>query len=377
MSDAVSLEALGALELALGALLPGAAPAPLTRRMRVVPTSVRPLGLGAYVGQHLAPDAPLLGRRVAARLELDIEGGLDANARDYAATLTRQLLSASRQEFALRGIQRVRTVAGTGGGTGGGIGLGSLARNLAFEIDFEFIKLPEASEGLIDRISLDEFTNLTPYKTRTRFEFSADALATELDPLAAFLAVDDADLDAASPAGAWALAPTAGAVPAALVQTAATAGGALALDIAGGPDARKAGAMLLLRPGGTPLSLTSLVLRIDFSSSSPDGVGLVFRRRAADDHWFFLASQRHGYHLFGRRTPAGWAAIASAAEGFATGSVHRLVVGAYDDKLFAELDGRRTLTAITTEPALPGEAGLLTHGNAAARFLSGRVMALL
>lgn len=373
MSDALSMEALGALELALGALLPGAAPPPLTRRMRVVPTAVRPLGLGAYVGQHLAPDAPLLGRRVAARLELDIEGGLDANAQDYAATLSRQLLSASRQEFAQRGIQRVRTVAGAGVGAG----VGTITRSLAFEVDFEFIKLPDAGEGLIDRIALDEFTNLTPYKTRTRFEFSADALATELDPLAAFLAVDDTDLDAASPAGAWALAPAAGVVPAALAQTAASAGGPLALDTAGGPDARKAGAMLLLRPGGTPLSLSRLVLRIDFSSNSPDGVGLVFRRRAADDHWFFLASQRHGYHLFGRRTPAGWGAIAAAAEGFATGAVHRLVVAAYDDMLFAELDGRRTLTAITTEPALPGEAGLLTHGNAAARFLSGRVMALL
>lgn len=365
MSDPVSVEALGALEAALGGLLSGAAPAPLTRRMRVVPTEVRPLGLGAYVGQHLAPDAPLHGRRVAARLELSIEGGPDAVAQAYAATLTQQLLTNSRSEFAQRGIQRFRSVSG------------SLPRSLSFELDFEFVKQPEAGEGLIDRIALDEFNNLTPYKTRTRVQFAADALATEPAPLAAFAALDDADLEPGSPAGAWSLSPAAGLVPAAIVQTALTRGGPLALDTLGVIDARKAGAMLLMRPGGVPLSLSRQVLRIDFSSTGLDGVGLVFRRRAVDDHWFFLASQRHGYHLFGRRTPAGWAAIAASAEGFAPGVPHRLVVGAYDDQLFAELDGRRTLTATTTEAPLPGEVGLLTHGNNAARFLAGRVMELL
>lgn len=365
MSDPVSVEALGALETALGALLPAPAPAPLTRRMRVVPTEVRSIGLGAYVGQHLAPDAPLHGRRVAARLELSIEGGPDAVALAYAAALTRQLLSNSRSEFAQRGIQRLRSVGG------------SVPRSLSFEVDFEFVKLPEAGEGLIERIALDEFNNVTPYKTRTRAQFAADALATEALPLAAFAAVDDADLDAGSPPGAWLLAPEAGPTPAAIVQTALTRGGPLALETAGVVDARKAGAMLLMRPGGAALSLAQLVLRIDVASASPDGIGVVFRRRAADDHWFFLASQRHGYHLFGRRTPAGWAAIASSAEGLATGVPHRLVVGAYDDVLFADLDGRRTLTARVGEVALPGEVGMLTHGNNAARFLAGRVMELL
>jgi hypothetical protein len=365
MSDPVSVEALGALETALAALLPAPAPPPLTRRMRVVPTEVRSIGLGAYVGQHLAPDAPLHGRRVAARLELNIEGGPDAVASDYAAAISRQLLASSRSEFAQQGIRRFRSVSGV------------VPRSLSFEIDFEFVKLPEAGEGLIERIALDEFNNVTPYKTRTRAQFAADALATEALPLAAFAAVDDADLDPGSPAGAWLLAPAAGPTPAAIAQTALTRGGPLALETLGVVDARKAGAMLLVRPGGAPMSLQRLVLRIDFSSASPDGVGLVFRRRADDDHWFFLMSQRHGYHLFGRRTPAGWAVIASSAEGFATGVPHRLVVGAYDDQLFAELDGRRTLTATTAEAALPGEVGLLTHGNNAARFLAGRVMELL
>ncbi len=90
---------------------------------------------------------------------------------------------------------------------------------------------------------------------------------------------------------------------------------------------------------------------------------------------FFLASQSNGYHLFGRRRPAGWATIASAATGFSTGAPHRLVIVSYDGMLTAELDNERTLAATTEAPA-GGEFGLLTHGNNAARFAAGRLMKL-
>jgi len=57
------------------------------------------------------------------------------------------------------------------------------------------------------------------------------------------------------------------AAPQAIVQTAASAGGPLTLA-----DAEKAGAQLLWRPRGVAFDLARLVMSVDFSSASPNGV---------------------------------------------------------------------------------------------------------
>ena len=352
MADAVATQALAALESAVGSLLPAAVPAGLTRSVKVRAQAVSPLGMGGYVGRHHGPDASLQGRRVAARIDVDVSGGNDAVAQGYAAALAGQILAQSRSEFAQRGIRRIRGVDA------------ATARALAFDVDFEYVHVPAVGEGLISTLALETFNNVTPYRTRVVADFAAVSLALEAVPLADFAPFTDPQ---ASPAATWSLSTT---TPAAIVQTAATAGGPLSLA-----DPQKAGAQLLWRPRGAALDLSRFVASVVFSSASPDGVGLVFHRRAADDFAFFLASERHGYHLFGRRRPAGWELLGSAPFGFDTARTQRLVVIAYDGQWFAELDERRTL-AITTDASAGGEIGLLTHGNDAARFFAGRLMEL-
>lgn len=353
MADEVSAEALTALQSAVVALLPAAVPAGITRSVRVLPRHVRPLGLGGYVGLHRQPDASLYGRRVDARVDVDVAGGSDELASGYAATLSGQILAQTPTEFAQRGFHRVR-----------GVDVDS-RRALAFDVDFEYVRIPVAGEGVINELALDTFNNVTPYRTRPVAAFAGSALAFEALLLADFAPFTDPQ---AAPPAVWAFD---AAAPAALVQTAATVGGPL--DLA---DAQKAGAQLLWRPRGAPLDLTRFVAIVNFRSAGPDGVGLVFHRRADDDFCFFIASQRHGYHLFGRRTPAGWQTVASAAAGFTPGADQRLVVGAYDGQWFAELGERRTLSATTT-PAAGGEIALFTHGNSTVRFLAGRLMELI
>ena len=352
MADVVSAEALVALQTAVTALLPPVVPSGLTRAVRVQARAVRPLGLGGYVGVHVGPDATLHGRRIAARVDVAVSGGNDTLAQGYAATLAGQILSQTRAEFAQSGIHRIRGLDSSGG------------RALAFDVDFEYIRIPAAGEGLISQLALETFNNVSPYRTQVVADFAAPSLLLQTAPMADFFAFTDPD---AAPPAAWSLS---AALPAALVQTAATVGGPLTLA-----DAQKAGAQLLWRPKGAALNLSRFVASIAFTSSSPDGVGLVFHRLAADDFHFFLASQRHGYHLFGRRRPGGWQVLASAPSGFTTGATHRLVVVSYDGQLLAELDDQRTLAA-NTEPPTGGELGLLTHGNDAARFLAGRLMNL-
>ncbi len=353
MADAVAAEALVALETAVTGLLPAGVPAGLTRDVRVLPQAVRSLGLGGFIGNHRAPDAVLQGRRIAARVAVSVTGGSDSTAQGYAATLTGQILTHTRAEFVQRGIHRIRSAESASG------------RALAFEIDFEYVQVPLAGEGTIDTLALETFNNLTPYRTRSVADFAGAALGLQPAPLADFFAFTDPD---AAPPAAWSLNTT---PPASLVQTANTVGGPLDLS-----DAQKAGAQLLWRPGGVALSLARFVASITFSSTSEDGVGLVFKRRAADDFFFFLASQRNGYHLFGRRQPAGWQVLATAAAGFSTSRAQRLVLVCCDGQLIAELDERRTLVA-QTDVQTGGEIGLLTHGNNTARFQSGRLLELI
>ena len=349
MPDATTTQAIGALEAAVASLLPGAVPGGLTRSLRVRPQRVSPLGLGGYVGTHVDPGAALFGRRLQARVDVDVSGGADAAAASYLATLSGQMLAFTRREFATLGIRHLR-------------GLDTeAARALAFEVDFEFVPVPDAGEGVITQLALEQHTNLTPYGAHFLADFAGASLALLPAPLADFLPADD---PAAAPPGAWAVAGDA------IVQTAATVGGALTLA-----DPVKAGAQLLWRPAGVPQNLARLVLSVVFDASGSDGIGLVFHRRAADDFGFVLLSQRHGYHLIGRRTPAGWQTLGSAPAGYSANTPHRLVLTVYDGQASIELDDSRTL-ALNGLPAGSGEIGLLTHGHGSARFRAARLMAL-
>ena len=355
--DSVAVEAVTALEAAVGTLLPAAVPPSLTRRVRVLVTRIRSAGLGGYVGQNPDPAANLFARRVDARIEVSIAGGADDAAFAYGAQLASGMLAQARADLARQGILRLRGMPPTG------------SRDLAFDIGFEYIKVPTAGEAVIDSLDLNLYPNTTPYRARFRWDFAAAALAGQAVPLAEFLAVDDPDLDAGSPAGNWSFQTAA---PPCIVQTTAARGGALALT-----EPRKAGTQLLWRPKALPLALPRMIAVVDFDSSSPDGVGLVFGRKSANDFWFFLASQQQGYHVFGRRTPAAWSLVGTpAAAGFSLNVRQRFVIGAYDRTLFAELGGNRTLSVTADETVQAGEIGLLTHGNGGARFFAGQLIEL-
>jgi len=355
--DDIAVEALAALQTALGGLMTAPVPAGLSRSVQVLPQRIRPTGLGGYVGQHADPTAGLFGRRLDARVEVSV-GGNAAAASSYAASLVGEVLAHSRAELSGSGFQRLRGVPA------------DAPTQLRFEVEFEYIRVPEAGEGLITNLDLGLFANVTPYRARPRADFDAAALAVLPVPLADFVARDDPDLDGGSPPGEWAF--EAAPVPR-IVQRRGAAGGPAALA-----DARKAGTQLLWRPRGAALSLARAVLQFDFASGGSAGLGAVFGRRADDDFWFFLARQSPRYHLFGRRTPLGWTTLAaSTAAGFTPGARQRLTIGWHDTTLFAELDGDRTLGVAAAEKVAAGEVGLLTHGNDTAGFFAGRLLELV
>ena len=359
MAEEEAQAALAALDATVAALPWPPPSGGLSRQIRVWPTTIRPRGLGGYVGEHPQPRGAIRARILEAVVELRVDGGSDAAAVDYLRDITGTLLTQQPGALRAQGIERVsrrdEPVIEP--------------RRARFDLRFEYRHLPTASEGRIDTLDLGVDTNVTPYRARYRFDLAMRVLAGRPQPLAEFAPANDTDLDAGSPAGVWSFDGAVGA----LVQTATTQGGTLSAD-----DPHKAGALLLWRPGGTTLPIERFMAVIEFESATAQGIGLVFGRTGANDRWHFLASQANGYHLFGRRAGDTWSLVAPPASvGFVIGQRHTLTITVFDQTLRATLDGMQTLEVHADDPVPAGEIGFFTHGNNGARFHRVRLLELV
>jgi hypothetical protein len=357
--DIIAEFALAALNNVVTGLLQDTVPPGLTREVRVVPFEIRPSGLNGYIGSHPEPKGAVLARRVHASLELAVRGGTDSVAASYLDQQVRNLLAQGRGELQQEGIFRLRLAPG-----------GLDARSVRFDLDYEYRHLPTATEGVIDLLDLNLDLNLTPYRPRYRWDLATRTLVGLPQPLADFQVADDPDLNAGSPASQWVF----NAAQARIEQNSQARGGPLTLS-----QPKKAGPQLLWRPGGRPLKLSRFIAATDFESGSPDGIGVVFGRKDAQNFRYFLASERHRYHLFGRKSAGAYSVAGTPAGdvGFALNSRHVLMLVVYDQTLIAELDGVRTLKVEADAPVDAGEIGLLTHGNNQARFHRARLIELV
>jgi hypothetical protein len=356
--DALAELALSALDTTVAGLLPAEAPG-LNRQVRVLPLNIRPAGVGGYIGTHPDPRGNIFARRMQALVEVSISGGQDAAASAYLGEVARSLLAQDRAELRRKGIQRLRLKSEP-----------LAPRSAQFELSYEYLHLPTSSEGVIDSLDLNLDLNLTPYRARHVWDLATRTLASAAQPLADFLIADDPEVNPSSPPSQW----TYNAGPARIEQNAQTRGGGLTLA-----QPKKAGAQLLWRPGGKALEPARFIAATEFETTRQDGIGLVFARASENDYWYFLASQRHGYHVFGRKRGAGNYSFigAPAGAGVPLNTRHTLTVIAFDRTLIAALDGSRTLEVGTDEPLTAGELGFLTHGNDGARFYRARLIELI
>lgn len=354
--DAIVQQALTALDAEISSLLPMPVPAGLTRQVRVLPLSVTPVGLGGYIGPQYNPRAEVYGRHVKASVRVAVHGGQDQNASSHIDLVTRNIMSQSRNDLRQKGIFWVKPEAID-------------ARTAQFELLYEYAHHPTTGEGVIDNLDLSLETNVTPYRAKFLWSMAATALVGEPDPLTEFLVADDPDVNAGSPASQWSF----NAAEQCIEQNGAVRGGPLNTS-----QPRKAGAQLLWRPQQAPLSLDRFVAACEFSTTSNDGIGLVFHRTDENNFFYFLASERHRYHLFGRKNAGVYSIIGmNNNAGFSLNSHHELKVYSFDGKFTAVIDEQQTLAAETGSALPAGEVGFLTHGNNRARFYCARVIDLI
>jgi hypothetical protein len=147
----IDAEAIDELTAAVTALIPGGVPPPT---VALHPRTVRPVGLGGFVGLHHDPDGEIVGRRIDATISVSVVADDPDALANAAAAVNRALVAADRTALRRTGVLKLAlddvgpqtTVTGHGA---------DLRQTLTFSVLFEFLKRPEEPEGIIEEIPLD------------------------------------------------------------------------------------------------------------------------------------------------------------------------------------------------------------------------------
>lgn len=352
--------AVSRLRAVLQGYLPDVSAASIDRDLLIVPKRIRPLGIGGYVGLHDDPAAEISGCSLEAEAEIRVSAQNSnlASINEEISGLTAALLSTNRTTLRRDGIFKLDLRSLTPPDSAN-----HNARVATFEVRCEHLQLPTESGGTIDEIVLKNLLNPADRGARFIANISAGLLGGLPDPLADFHALTDPDVVNGSPAAAWSV----NASEQRIEQGNNVQGGGLTLALP-----RKAGALLLCRPGGIPTRLRHVALGVDVSSDSPNGIGCVLRWRDTNNYYYFLISRAHGYQVFGKKVNGTWSFLDTGGQSgrgdIDLSSRQRLQVIALGSRFSAFLNER--LICAGEDASLPdaGETGLLAHGNNAAYF---------
>jgi hypothetical protein len=147
----IEAEAIDELTAAITALIPGGVPPPF---VVLHPRTVRPVGLGGFVGLHHDPDGDVVGRQVDATIAVAVVADDPIALANATAAVNRALVAADRAALRHSGVLRL-ALDDVGSQSPVAGGAGDLSQTLTFSVLFEFLKLPEEAEGIIEEISLD------------------------------------------------------------------------------------------------------------------------------------------------------------------------------------------------------------------------------
>jgi hypothetical protein len=154
--DPLSAEALNSLAAILTALLPpGPIPA-LKPLLSVIPVSVSPSGLGGFIGLNDDPQGDLLGRLVRARVLVLVKAGGPDLLDDAVTSVTQSLLAADRTALRQQGVMSLTlNELGPRVFSSPGAADTTAQREVALAALYEYVKVPEAAEGVIKEIPLN------------------------------------------------------------------------------------------------------------------------------------------------------------------------------------------------------------------------------
>ncbi len=146
---AINQEAIDDLSVSLQVLLPDP-PGGVTRTVTVSPRRITPTGLGGYIGYDDERTGDITGRRIRAAVAIHSESNNLNNLRAAVNAVTLAVLGAERSQLAELGFLTVE-----GGDTVYGPGRGNTRiAEMTFDILYEYLRRPDASEEVISEIPL-------------------------------------------------------------------------------------------------------------------------------------------------------------------------------------------------------------------------------
>jgi hypothetical protein len=332
-------------------LLPVTAPSPV---LLVNPVKVAPSGLKGFVGIQQQPFGEIYGATVNALAIIQISAD-DVNALNSAVeSITSTLMALDREELAQQRIYRM--VLSNMGQIDSDAVLNIVRRELVFEVLYEFLQLPTEGGETITDVAIESDLSLG-----TAADFLLDS-GFDSDSLALFDVIDDSGVTVNGPSN-WQF----NATESRIEQTTAVRGGSQTLS-----TPRKSGSYLVLQTSSSIPVSRNVIFTNNLSSTSRNGIGVVFRFQDEDNFYFFLMSDRHNYRIFGKKIAGNFSFLDSGgvddSVGYQPATAYRLKIIANGESLQALLDDQLALSGQDASIDTAGRVGFMTHGNNGAQF---------
>lgn len=361
--DVSVADAVQALNLAVTGLLPPPVSVALAPEVMVNPVKTHPAGIGGYIGLHADPVGEIHARRLQAQVVVRVKADTIGDLGVAEAAVTKALLGADQTKLRSQGIFRISRDTAFGPvyrGAEDGLTVAA-GKDVRFDVDFEYRRLPSAPADLIGEVPLDLLLQET--ERAPRLLYGAD-FAT--DPLASFDALDDAPVN--NGPGAWSYNPAA----AHIQQSAAVRGG----NNQFAPIKR--GTYLVLRPSVVAEQPANWLLHAELGADS-GGIGLVFNFRDTSNFYFFIMNQPQSYRLLGKKVAGNFSFLDSGGQQDGTGyggGEHALRLVQQHGEIQLAIDKVPVLTAREDATPPPGRVGFLCRNCPTARFHSLRWVGL-
>lgn len=154
--DSLSSEAIASLKTTLTNLLSSAVNANVQRQITILPVHIHPIGLGGFLSVHPEPIGVVEGRHLEAIALINLQSQNIISLNEIASTLSTVLIGQSRSDLLNQGMLSLKLESpGSLLQTRISESEEVLQKELIFRVLYEFRKLPEDSEGVIQDVPIN------------------------------------------------------------------------------------------------------------------------------------------------------------------------------------------------------------------------------